>query len=134
MNLRSSSINAMYFTLEDFIVIINNHVESQDYAIVKQWIKKNLKIDQIVKTYLRCDREKKSKNKFHEQKRKHSATRLVKCLFSCFVLNKVDISWILVVRNSSYNRSLIIEKAYLALRKLAIIFETISKVDYQSKT
>ncbi len=92
MNLRFLFIDAMYLTLEDLIVTINNHVESQDYAIVKQRIKKNFKINQVVKTYLRCDREEKSKNKSHEQKRKHSVTRLVKCSFSCFVLNKADVN------------------------------------------
>ncbi len=134
MNLRSSLTDAMYLSLEDLIVTVNNHVESQDYAIVKQWIKKNLKIDQMIKTYLRCDREEKSKLKSHEQKRKHSFTRLVKCSFSCFVLNKISVSWILVVKDFNHNHSLIIEEAHFILRKLAIISETVSKIDYQSKT
>jgi hypothetical protein len=82
----------MYLSLEILIIAVNNHAESQDYAVVKQRIKKNLKIDQVIKIYLRCDREEKSKLKFHEQKRKHSFTRLVKCSFSCFALNKVDVS------------------------------------------
>jgi hypothetical protein len=38
------------------------------------------------------------------------------------------------VRDSSHNHSLIIEEAHFALRKLAIISETMSKIDYQSKT
>jgi hypothetical protein len=37
------------------------------------------------------------------------------------------------VRNFSHNHSLIIERAHFALRKLAIISETVSKIDYQSK-
>jgi hypothetical protein len=82
----------MYLSLEDLIATINIHVEFEDYAVVKQRIKKNLKIDRVIKTYLRCDRENKSKTKFHEQKQKHSSTRLVKCSFSCFALNKVDVS------------------------------------------
>jgi hypothetical protein len=56
----------MYLSLEDLIVAVNRHVESQDYAVVKQRIKKNLKTDQVVKIYLRCDREEKSKLKSHE--------------------------------------------------------------------
>ncbi len=124
----------MYFSLENLIVSINRHVESQDYAVVKQRIKKNFKINQVVKIYFRCDREEKSKLKSHEQKRKHSFTRLMKCSFSCFVLNKVDVNWILVMKNSSHNHSLIIEEAHFALRKFAIIFKTVSKINYQSKT
>ncbi len=58
----------------------------------------------------------------------------MKCLFSCFILNKADVSWTLVVRNSSHNYLLIIENAHFALKKLAIIFETMSKVNYQNKT
>ncbi len=78
MNLKYSFIDAMYFTFKDLIVTINNYVEFQDYAVIKQRVKKNFKIDQVVKTYFRCDREEKSKNKFHEQKRKHSVTCLIK--------------------------------------------------------
>jgi hemerythrin-like domain-containing protein len=92
MNLRSSLIDAMYLSLEAFILTINQHVESEDYAVVKQRFKKNLKTDQVVKIYLRCDREEKSNDKSHEQKRKHSFTRLVNCLFFCFVLNKADVN------------------------------------------
>jgi histone-lysine N-methyltransferase SETD2 len=58
----------------------------------------------------------------------------MKCSFSCFALNKVDVNWILVMKNSSHNHSLIIEEAHFALRKLAIISETVSKINYQSKT
>jgi hypothetical protein len=82
----------MYLSLEEFILTVNHHVESEDYAVVKQQFKKSLKIDQIVKIYLRCDRDEKSNHKSHEQKRKHSATRLVNCFFFCFALNKADVS------------------------------------------
>ncbi len=92
MNLRSSLTDAMYLSLEALILTVNTHVGSQDDAVVKQRIKKNLKIDQVIKIYLRCDREEKSKLKSHEQKRKHSFIRLVKCSFSCFALNKIDVS------------------------------------------
>jgi hypothetical protein len=88
----------------------------------------------MIKIYLRCNREEKSKLKFHEQKRKHSFIRLVKCSFSCFALNKIDVNWILVVKDFNHNYSIIIEKTHFALRKLAIIFKTMSKIDYQSKT
>ncbi len=81
----------MYFSLEEFILTVNQHVESEDYAIVKQRFKKNFKINQVIKIYLRCDREKKSNDKFHEKKRKHSFTRFVNCFFFCFVLNKADV-------------------------------------------
>jgi hypothetical protein len=45
MNLRFSFIDAMYLSLEVLILTVNIHVESQDYVVVKQRIKKNLKID-----------------------------------------------------------------------------------------
>jgi hypothetical protein len=92
MNLRSSLTDAMYLSLEDLIVTVNTYVESQDYAVVKQRIKKNLKIDQMIKIYLRCDREEKSKLKSHKQKRKYLFIRLMKCSFSCFALNKIDVN------------------------------------------
>jgi hypothetical protein len=40
----------------------------------------------------------------------------------------------LIVRDSSYNHSSTIEKVHSALKKLAIIFDTMSKIDNQSKT
>jgi hypothetical protein len=122
-----SYINAMYLSFEAFILTINNHVESQNYAVAKQRIKKNFKIDQMIKIYFCCDRKEKSKLKSHEQKQKHSFIRLIKCSFSCFALNKVDMSWILVMQDFSHNHSLIIEKTHFALRKLAIISETMNK-------
>jgi hypothetical protein len=82
----------MYLSLEALILTINQHVESEDYAVVKQRFKKSLKTDQVVKIYLRCDREEKSNDKLHEQKRKHSFTRLVNCFFFCFALNKADVN------------------------------------------
>jgi hypothetical protein len=133
MDLRSSLTDAVYLSLEALILAVNTHVGPQGYAVVKQRIKKNPKIDQVIKIYLRCDRGGKPKLKSHEQKRKHSSTRLVKCSFSCFALDKIDVSWILVVRDFSHNHPLIIERAHFALRKLAIISETVSKIDYQSK-
>jgi hypothetical protein len=38
------------------------------------------------------------------------------------------------VKDFNHNHSLIIEEAHFILRKLAIISETVSKIDYQSKT
>ncbi len=134
MNLRSSLIDATYLSHEELILTINHHVESEDYAVVKQRFKKSFKTDQVVKIYLRCDREEKSNDKSHEKKRKHSFTCLVNCSFFCFALNKVDVDWILIVRNSSHNYLSIIEEAHSALRKLAIIFDIVSKIDNQSKT
>ncbi len=67
MNLRSSFIDAMYLSLEELILTVNHHVELEDYAVVKQRFKKSFKTDEVMKIYLRCDREKKSNDKFHEK-------------------------------------------------------------------
>ncbi len=40
----------------------------------------------------------------------------------------------MIVKNSSYNHSSIIENAHSVLRKLVIIFNTMSKIDNQNKT
>jgi hypothetical protein len=133
MNLRSSPIDAVYLSLEELILAVNHHAESEGYAVVKQRSKKSPKTDQVVKVYLRCDRGGKPDDKSHEQKRKHSATRLVDCPFSCFALDKADVGWILVVRDSSHNHPPTIEGAHSALRKLAITSDTVSKIDNQSK-
>ncbi len=56
------------------------------------------------------------------------------CLFFCFALNKVNVSWILIVQDSSHNHASIIKEAHSALKKLAIILDTMNKIDNQSKT
>ncbi len=38
------------------------------------------------------------------------------------------------MKNFSHNHSLIIEETHFVLKKLAIISETMNKIDYQSKT
>ncbi len=86
MNLRSSFIDAMYLSLEELILTVNHHVEFEDYAVVKQRFKKSFKTDEVMKIYLRCDREEKSNDKSHEKKRKHSFTRLVNCFFFFFLV------------------------------------------------
>ncbi len=91
MNLSSSLINAVYLSLEELILTIHHHVESEDYAVVKQRFKKGIKTNKVVNIYLRCDREKKSNDKSHEKKRKHLFTSFVNCFFFCFVLNKADV-------------------------------------------
>ncbi len=68
MNLKYLLINAMYFSLEELILIINHYVEFENYVIVKQRFKKSLKTNRVVKIYLRCDHEKKSNDKSREKK------------------------------------------------------------------
>ncbi len=43
INLSTSLIDAMYLSLEELILVVNQHVESEGYAVVKQQFKKSLK-------------------------------------------------------------------------------------------
>ena len=68
MFMNASFITKTYFILKDLLFIFNNHVEIQNYVIVKQRMKKNLKTKKIIKIYFRCDRRKRSKKIVHERK------------------------------------------------------------------
>ena len=74
-----------------------------------------------MKAYFRCDRGGKIENKKHDRKRKHTATRLIDCLFSCFAVNKVNEGWVLIVRDSFHNHESISEGFHSSFRKLAMI-------------
>lgn len=92
MDLQSLFIIDTYFSHDELIDALNAFADSQGYAVVKQQTKKSLKINEIVKIYFCCDRDGKSKDIEQDRKRKHIVNRLIKCLFSCFALNKVNVS------------------------------------------
>ncbi len=133
MNLLSFLIIEVYFNLENLIVALNTHVDTQSYVVVKQRTKKNSKTNQMMKTYFRCDREDKSKNVEHDRKKKHFFTRLMNCFFFCFDVNKINLNWVIVIREATHNHSSIIESFHSMLRKMTMIIEMKSSIDAQLK-
>lgn len=133
MELQSPPTDQIYLSLSDLTTALNTFAGSQGYAVVKQRTKKNPKTDEVVKAYFRCDRGGKPEDKEHGRKRKHAATRLIDCPFSCFALDKKDVGWILVVRDSSHNHEATSEGFHPSLRKLAMNKEIMTSIDTQLK-
>ena len=83
MSLTSSLVSRqIYDDVKLLIEELNQHAESERYAVVTACIKKFKKdVDQIV--YIRCNHEEKAKlNSANFEKRLHNDTRLMKCSFS----------------------------------------------------
>ena len=131
MELQPPPTDQYYYSLEQLTASINIFAGSQDYAIVKQRTKKHPKTDRVVKAYFRCDRGGKPEDKEHDRKRKHTATRLIDCPFSCFAVDKVNEGWVLVVRDSSHNHEPTSEGSHPSLRKLAMTKEVMTSIDTQ---
>ena len=133
MDLTPPPVTETYTSLEALITALNTHAAAQGYAVVKQRTKKNPKSASIFKAYFRCDRGGKPENKAHAQKRKHSGTRLIDCPFTCFALDKMNVGWVIVIRNPSHNHTPTIEGAHPAICKMALTADVIANIDNQSK-
>lgn len=133
MELQSPFIIGIYFFLEELTKALNSFAGFQGYAIVKQRTKKNSKTNEVFKVYFRCDRGGKSEDIEHGRKRKHAAIRLIDCPFSCFALNKVDVGWILILRDGSHNHESTSEGFHPALRKMVMTISIKTSIETQIK-
>jgi hypothetical protein len=93
----------IFDNLKNLLLYINQHVNSEDYAIVLKRTKK-FKLQVTCKTWIICDRDK----KFHEraeEHRRHDSNKHIKCFF--FIIAKLDNenvdSWIFEIRNKEHN-------------------------------
>ena len=90
MSLTPPPTTETYVSLDLLVSALNAHAGAQGYAVVKQRTKTRPKTGMVVKAYFRCDRGGKPEKLGYERKRKHSTTRLIDCLFSCFASYKQD--------------------------------------------
>jgi hypothetical protein len=97
---------------------LNQHADSEDYAIVLKRTKKS-ELEIINKTWIICDRDRKYHH-FTNQNRCHEDSRHIECFFS--IVFKLDDenadSWIFDVRNFEHNHAFSIVDAHSALRKM----------------
>lgn len=104
-------------SLEDLILRVNEHAAPQGYAVVLLRTKKS-KLKVTRKAGLICDRG----QKHHDptgQKRKHTTSGLIKCLFS--LTGKLeDGYWLLDVVDPSHNHPLTLAGAHPVHRKMAM--------------
>ncbi len=114
-------------SLKDLILKINEHAESRDYVIVMSRIKK-FKLSVRRKTWLVCDRDRKS-NESRDQDRRHIASRRIQCSFFVVVTREVDNdAWFLKIVNERHNHSAIFVDAHSAHRKLVMNEEMKSEI------
>jgi hypothetical protein len=97
---------------------LNQHADSEDYAIVLKRIKKS-KLEIISKTWIIRNRDR----KYHhstDQNRRHEDSRHIECLFSIVV--KLDDenadSWIFEIKNFEHNHAFRVVDVHSALRKM----------------
>ena len=82
--IRSSLTNTRYISLFAFIDAVNEHVEAEEYAIVRIRIKTS-KRKVVKKCVFKCDRENEAKNN-HATNKRFDFFRLIDCLFSAIAL------------------------------------------------
>jgi hypothetical protein len=81
---------------------------------------KKFKLSMRRKTWLVCDRDRKS-NESRDQNRRHIASRRIQCSFSIVVTRKLDSdAWFLKIVNERHNHSATFVDAHSAHRKLAM--------------
>ena len=82
--MKSSFINRRYSILFKFIDAINEHVETEKYAIVKIRTK-TFKKEVVKKCVFKCDKKDNSKNN-HATNKRFDFSRLINCQFATTAL------------------------------------------------
>ncbi len=123
MILSSSSENRTFDEFEHLLRFLNEHVDSEEYAIVQKRSKK-FKLRIKCKTWLICDRERKS-HECTEQNRRHVDNRHIECSF--FIVAKLNDenadSWIYEIKNEKHIHVSSIIDAHSALRRMTMTRE-----------
>ncbi len=128
MMLASSFEDRTFDDLKDLLLYLNQHADSEDYAIVLKRTKKS-KLEIISKTWIICDRDRKYHH-FTDQNRRHEDSRHIECFFSIVV--KLDDenadSWIFDIRNFEHNHAFSVVDAHSALRKMIMTSKIRSEI------
>ncbi len=123
MILSSSFEDRTFDEFEHLLRFLNEHVGSEEYAIVQKR-SKNFKLRTKCKTWLICDRERKS-HECTEQNRRHVNSRHIECSF--FIVAKLNDenadSWIYEIKNEEHNYASSIIDVHSALRRMTMTRE-----------
>ncbi len=114
--------------LKDLLLYLNQHADSEDYAIILKRTKKS-KLKIISKTWIICDRDRKYHH-FTNQNRRHEDNKHIECLFSIVVKlddENVD-SWIFDIRNFEHNHAFSVVDVHSALRKMIMTSKIKSRI------
>ena len=129
--MRSSLTNTRYINLSALINAVNEHVEAEEYAIVRIRIK-TFKKRVVKKCVFKCDRENEAKNN-HATDKRFDFFRLIDCSFSAIAL-LIENEWQLTIRNDTHNHEIILRDAHLVLRKMTMTHEMKQNIAHQFRT
>ncbi len=131
MSFASSEDDQIFENLDDLMLRINEHAESQKYACVLHRTKK-FKLEVRRKTWIVCDRDRKFKES-RDQERRHIFSRRIDFSFSSIVKREDDIvnSWVLKVVDFRHNHEASLAKAHSVLRRLTMISEMRNDISRQ---
>jgi hypothetical protein len=123
MILSSSSEDHIFDDLNDLLRFINEHAESEDYAMILKRIKK-FKLDVKSKVWIICDRRRKS-HECTRQNRRHDDNKHIEYFFSIIVklVDENSDSWNFEIKNSKHNHAFIIVDAHSVLRRMTMTRE-----------
>ena len=103
MSLLSSS-EQNYSTWEEFVAVVETHVEVNDYHVVKRRFKKNEKTDLLKKFRLICDRSRDFRIKEIKKRKRDINSTKCDCLFAITTIYyKSREIWSLNVLNDTHN-------------------------------
>ncbi len=123
MILSSSFENRIFDDFDDLFRFVNEHVDKEEYAVVLKRTKK-FKLRVKCKTWMICDREKKS-HECTKQNRRHDDSRHIECFF--FIVIKLSDEnadfWIFEIKNEDHNHVSSIVDAHSVLRRMTMTRE-----------
>ena len=117
MSLKSSSEDQLYFFADVAFNVVNEHADSQNYAVVIARTKA-FKTEVRRKIWMRCDREDKHRE-LENQIRIHESSRLIECSFNV-VAKRVKDEWALKIVSSEHNHSSTLTETHSILRRMTM--------------
>ncbi len=133
MMLASSFEDRIFDDLKDLLLYLNQHADSEDYAIVLKRTKKS-KLQVTCKAWIICDRDRKSHERAEEHRR-HDSSKHIECSF--FIIAKLDDenvdSWIFEIRNEEHNHVSSMSDAHSVLKQMIMTREIKNEIKRQLK-
>jgi hypothetical protein len=130
MKLLPSHLSDSYSTLNDLVVVINEWVGSQEYAVIKKRTKINKK-EVVRKAIFRCDRGGDLKPQKFEKR--ETSTRSCDCSFEV-VVTLEEQNWIFKNKHETHNHVSTLRESHPVHRKLALTAKVKQQIAIQTLT
>ncbi len=133
MTLFFSLENRIFDDFDDLLRFLNEHVHQEEYAIVLKRTKK-FKLKVKCKTWIICDRRRKSHERTKKHRR-HDSSKHINFFFSIIIKldnDNVD-SWIFEIKNEKHNHVSSMLDAHLVLRQMIMTREVKNEIKRELK-